>query len=115
MHSQPFFLQGVFAFTGQGYTAPTALGDLGYTVPSDRRSQLIYFRAGNSSAELIYIQLLRDGNVMRLFPVGAKADVHVQLAVVEDLFGATELTVQVAVPANVSGTVVLDVGFLEIP
>lgn len=114
MNSQPRFLQGVFSFTGQGLEQPVPLGDVGYTVPADRRSQLIYFRAGNSSSELIYIQLLRDGKVMRLFPIGAKSDVHVQLAVVEDLFGATELALQIAAPKEVSGTVVIDIGLLEI-
>lgn len=115
MHSQPRFLQGVFQFTGQGLDQPVALdADLIYVVPPDRRAQLIYFRAGNTAPELVYITLLRNGQVMRLFPIGAKSDIHVQLAVVEDLFPPTRLDVQIAGPRDLSGTVVLDIGFLEI-
>lgn len=115
MKSQPHFLQGVYAFTGEGLDATLPLdGELTYVVPDDRRAQLIYFRAGNSSPELIYVLLLRDGAVLRLFPIGAKSHTHVQLAVVEDLFSATRLDVQIAAPAEVSGTLVLDIGFLEI-
>ena len=115
MHSQPHFLQGVFQFSGQGLDQPITLAaDLTYAVPTDRRAQLIYFRAGNSAPELVYITLLRDGAVMRLFPIGAKSDVHVQLSVVEDLFPATRLDIQIAAPHDLSGTIVLDIGFLEI-
>ncbi len=75
MEAAPRFLQGVFAFKGSGFDKPTALdGKLAYTVPSDKRAQLIYLRAGNSSAELIYLLLMRDGKPMRYFPVGAKVE-----------------------------------------
>jgi len=115
MNSQPRFLQGVYAFSGAGLETPTPIAaDLSYVVPADRRAQLIYFRAGNSSPELVYILLLRDGKVMRLFPVGAKSHVHVQLAVVEDLFAATQLDLRIAAHAEVSGSLVLDIGLLEI-
>lgn len=78
MNSQPRFLQGAFSFEGRGLTEPVALdGGLAYTVPSDRRAQLVYFRGGNSSAELIYALLARDGEPMRYFPIGARAACHV--------------------------------------
>ena len=113
MNSQPRFLQGVFSFTGQGFEHPVVLdGDLVYDVPSDRRAQLIYFRAGNSSPELVYLSLIRNDKVMRLFPIGAKSDVHVTLAVVEDLFPPTELEVWVGAPVDLNGTIVLEIGFL---
>jgi assimilatory nitrate reductase catalytic subunit len=51
---------------------------------------------------------------MRLFPVGARASVHVPLAVVEDIFPESRLEVLVAAPEGVSGTVVIDVGILEV-
>lgn len=115
MNSQPRFLQGVYSFTGAGLDTPTPIAaDLSYSVPADRRAQLIYFRAGNSAPELVYVMLLRDGKVMRLFPVGAKSHTHVQLAVVEDLFAATQLELRIAAPVDVSGSLVLDIGFLEI-
>lgn len=44
-HELPRFLQGAFEFEGRGLTEPTPLdGGLSYTVPSDRRGQLAYFR-----------------------------------------------------------------------
>jgi hypothetical protein len=59
--SIPKFLNGVFSFVGAGYEKPTLLsGKLTYSVPPDRRTQLIYFRAGNSSDEMIYLIMMRD-------------------------------------------------------
>ena len=111
----PKFLQGVFSFTGEGLDRPVPLGACpGYAAPADKRAQLIYFRAGNSCDELISLSLMRDGKVMRLFPIGAKADSHVSLAVVEDLEPETKLEVLVAAPAGTTGMVVLDVGLMEI-
>lgn len=115
MDSVPRFLQGVFPFTGQGFgTAVPLSPDLAYTVPADKRTQLIYLRAGNSTDELVTLVLMRDGKRMRYFPLGAKSTAHVSLAVVEDLFPETRLEVAVAAPEGVTGTVVLDVGLMEI-
>ena len=112
--SVPKFINGVFPFTGRGYKQPVPLELPGYVVPADKRAQLIYFRAGNSSSELIYLSLLRNSNVMRYFPVGAKSSEHVSLAVVEDLGPETKLEVMVGAAQGSAGVVVLDVGLLEI-
>ncbi len=115
MYSKPTLLQGVYAFEGRGLHNPYPLsGDLTYTVPVGKRSQLVYFRAGNSSAELIYVTLMRDGSPMRLFPIGARGDVHVALAVVEDLMSGTKLEAYLAAPEGVAGSVVLDIGMVEV-
>ncbi len=115
MEARPKFVQGIFPFHGTGLAEPALLGaEAVYSVPPDRRSQLIYFRAGNSTAELICLTLFRDGKLMRHFPIGAKADSHVSLAVVEDLEPDTRLEVHVSAPAGVSGAVVLDLGLLEV-
>ena len=51
--STPKFLNGVFTFVGAGYENPSLLsGTLTYSVPPDKRTQLIYFRGGNSSDEM---------------------------------------------------------------
>ena len=43
MEAAPRFLQGVFPFTGGGLDKPAPLdGKLAYTVPPDKRAQLIY-------------------------------------------------------------------------
>ena len=115
METTPRFLQGVFAFTGHGLDHFGPVGDgLTYAVPADKRSQLIYMRAGNSSSGLIVLVLLRDGKPMRYFPVGAKADTHVSLAVVEDLEPDTKIELVIGAAAGEGGMVVVDVGLLEI-
>ncbi len=115
MYSKPQFLQGVYPFQGQGLTNPSLLSsDLNYTVPVGKRTQFVYFRAGNSAAEMVYVVLMRDGSPMRFFPIGAKSDVHVALAVVEDMTSGTKLETYVASPEGVSGQVVLDIGLVEI-
>jgi hypothetical protein len=110
--SIPKFL---FSFVGAGYEKPTLLnGKLTYLVPPDKRTQLIYFRAGNSSDEMIYVVIMRDGVPMRYFAVGARAGTHVPLAVVEDLSPETKLEVFLGAPAGATGYVVIDIGLVEI-
>jgi len=114
METTPHFMTGVFALTGQGLDAPAAIAGLSYRIPADKRAQPIYFRAGNSCGEMIALHLLKDGNPMRTFPVGAKGAMHVPLAVVEDIMPDSVLTLAVAAPAGASGHVVLDIGLIEI-
>jgi hypothetical protein len=115
MLEKPVFLQGLFEVVGYGLTLPGSLNPgLHYKVPLDRRAQLVYFRAGNPSSELIYVLLLRNGKPMRYFPVGAKASTHIELAVVEDLEPDTELEVLMAAPKDFKVSVVLDIGLVEI-
>ena len=115
MHTVPRFLQGIFAFDGEGFAKPGLVDDsLRYLVPAGVVSQPLYFRGGNSTEELICVVLVRDGRPMRYFPIGAKADVHVPLRVVEDLDGGTTLELQIAAPEGLSGTVVIDLGLVEV-
>src|ERR1700733_4948498 len=115
MEPPPVFLQGVSPFRGGVLDKPMPLdGKLAYTVPPDKRAQLIYLRAGNSSAELVYLLLTRDGKPMRYFPIGAKSGAHVALVVTEDIFPDTKLDVLLAAPPGASGDLVIDIGLLEI-
>jgi hypothetical protein len=110
----PRFLNGAYGYVGDGYDTPKLLdAALVYSVPPDKRAQLIYLRAGNSSAEMVFLALMQNGKTMRLFPVGAKASTHVPLAVVEDLEPDTVIEVFVGAPGGVSGTLV-DIGLIEI-
>jgi hypothetical protein len=43
---------------------------------------------------MIYVVIMRDGVPMRYFAVGARAGMHVSLAVVEDLDPATKLAAE---------------------
>ncbi|HEX4446919.1 MAG TPA: molybdopterin oxidoreductase [Polyangiaceae bacterium] len=115
MNSTPRFIHGVFSFEGKGLDSPQDLGpSTRYVVPADRRAQLIYMRGGNSADDLIYLVLTRDGKPLRYFPIGAKSSVHIPLAVVEDIVPDSKLAVLLAAPKGASGTVVIDVGLLEV-
>ena len=115
MNPTPRFIFGVFPFEGRGLELPASLGSKAtYAVPPDKRAQFIYFRAGNSLDELVYVVLMRDGKPMRYFPIGAKAVLHVSLAVVEDIFPESKLEVWLAAPKSTAGSLVLDVGLLEL-
>ena len=57
---------------------------------------------------------MKDGTPMRYFPVGAKNALHVSLAVVEDIAPETKLQVFFAAPSAVQGSLVIDIGLLEI-
>jgi hypothetical protein len=115
VHSTPRFLQGAFAFEGKGLDQPVPIdGALGYVVPDGVVAQAVYVRAGNSADELICLILVRDGRPMRYFPIGAKSDVHVPLRVVEDLDSGTAVELHLAAPVGVTGTVIVDLGLVEV-
>ena len=112
---RPRFIQGVFKFEGAGLGMPVRLGSgASYKVPADKRAQIVYMRAGNSIDELICLTLLRDGQAMRYFPVGARQSVHVPLAVNEDVFPESQLEITLAAPKGSAGMVVIDLGLLEV-
>jgi len=112
---KPAFIQGLFACEGRGLDKPGSLDPpVIYDVPADKRAQTIYFRAGNASAEMIYLVLTNGGRPMRYFPVGAKGAIHVPLAVVEDISPGSKVEVMLAAPDGLKCAVLLDVGFLEI-
>ncbi|MGI9022335.1 MAG: molybdopterin oxidoreductase [Acidimicrobiales bacterium] len=113
--SRPRFLQGVHPFKGLGLDKPFPIDlALTYVVPQGWEAQAVYFRAGNSSDELVIVMLVRDGVPMRLFPVGAKDSVHVSLRIVEDLTSDTCVEVQLAAPVSTSGWIVVDLGLMEV-
>jgi assimilatory nitrate reductase catalytic subunit len=113
--STPRFLQGVFPITGEGLAKPGPIDPaLKYTVPNGQSAQALYFRGGNSTAELVYVLLLRDGEPVRWFPIAAKGDVHVPLRVVEDLPGGTVVELHAAAPEGVAGELVVDLGMVEV-
>ena len=115
MHSTPRFLQGVFPFEGKGLERPAPLDPaLVYLVPDGAVAQAVYFRGGNASAELICAVLVRDGMPMRYFPIGARADVHVPLRVVEDLGPGVAVELWLAAPEGLTGTVIVDFGLVEV-
>jgi hypothetical protein len=115
MISKPVFLQGIYEFMGSGADKPALVApNLTYAVPPGVTTQPLYFRGGNATDELVTVVLARDGLPMRYFPIGAKGAVHVQLAVVEDLEEGTVLELQVAAPDGLTGTVVDDLGLVEV-
>jgi hypothetical protein len=115
MLEQPAFIQGVFTATGRGLDVPIPLSPPAtYTVPADKRAHTVYFRAGSPVDDLIAIALMRNGQLMRLFPIGAKQAIHIALAVLDDLEPGTKMELRLAAPAGLAVTVVVDVGFIEV-
>jgi hypothetical protein len=113
--STPRFLQGVFEFEGKGLDEPFLLDKaLSYVVPPGSNTQPVYFRGGNSTKQMISVILVRDGTPMRYFPIGAKGATHVSLRVVEDLLADTVIELFLAAPKGLSGTVIVDLGLVEI-
>ena len=109
------FLQGVFPFVGRGVFDLGPLNDaLSYTVPQGRTAEVVYFRAGNLSDDLLYLTLSVNGESIRYFPVGPKADFHVPLAIIEAYPAGSRFDVCLAAPRGLSGTVVVDVGLVEV-
>jgi len=115
MNETPQFIQGVFGFRGAGLTKPAALEPPArHKVPFDKRAQLIYLRAGNPTDELVCLTLMRGKQPMRLFPIGAKSSLHVQLAIVEDIDPESELELCIQAPEELQGSLVVDMGLMEI-
>jgi assimilatory nitrate reductase catalytic subunit len=115
VHTTPKFLQGIYPFEGHGLAKPVLLDpQLRYVVPAGVITQPVYFRGGNTSTELVAVVLIRDGVPMRYFPIGAKADVHVPLRVVEDLDSGTVIELHLAAPEGVTGSIVIDLGLVEV-
>src|SRR6266704_2584052 len=82
--STPRFLQGIYPFAGRGIFEIAPLhDDLTYVVPEDAGAEIAYVRAGNASDDLIYLALSANERPLRYFPLGPKADSHVELAIVE--------------------------------
>jgi assimilatory nitrate reductase catalytic subunit len=104
-----------FAFRGHGRADPVPLGgELRHVVPDETVAQLVYLRGRNDSGGLIYVVLVRDGNAMRHFPIAAGGEVHVPLRVVEDLPGGAVVELHIAAPEGLVGTVVIDLGLVEV-
>lgn len=115
MEPKPTFIQGSYQFKGQGIDDPVTLFGASYSVPKNRSAQLVYFRAGQSAPDTINLILYRNDDVMRMFPLGIKSAMHFPLAIQEKIEGGTELSLKVAANPGLSGSVFVDLGFLEHP
>jgi len=115
MSSRARFLQGIFDFDGRGMHQPFLLDPrLTYTVPVGSEAQFVYFRGGNTSAELACAIVMRDGEPLRYFPIGARSSTHIALRVVEDLLAETRIELHLAAPNGAAGQIVIDLGLMEI-
>jgi assimilatory nitrate reductase catalytic subunit len=115
VHATPRFLQAIREFKGSGLDEYEPFAPpLTYTVPEGAHAQCVYFRGGNSCDELVCVVLTRDGEPMRLFPIGAQSSIHVPLRIVEDLLTETRLELHLSAPEGASGAVVVDLGLLEL-
>ncbi len=109
----PRFLQGTFNFKGRGLDEPIPLDGLSYEVPENAESKVVYFRAGNSSDDVVNLVLLRDGETMRMFPLGMKSSIHFPMAIQESLPPHTKLQIVLKAAAGLPGSVFIDIGLME--
>jgi len=107
----PVLLQTIATFEGRGLTNPTPL-DLRYRVPKGRTAGMLYFRAGSTVAGMVNISIMRDGKLMRYFPVAPNGSVHISLAIVEEISGGSLIEIYAA--GEGSGMIILDIGYLEV-
>lgn len=115
MSEVPRFIQGVYSFRGAGLAEFVPLQPAAsFKVPFDKRAQLIYLRAGNSSGELMVVALVRNKRPIRYFPIGAKGAIHVPLAIVEDIDPESEIELHAGAPEGIQPSVVIDLGLVEI-
>jgi hypothetical protein len=107
----PILLQTLATFEGRGLETPLPLG-LSYTVPRGCASGMFYFRAGSTVSGMVNVSVMRDGKLMRYFPVAPDSAIHVSLAIVEELPEGTKIDILAA--GEGSGTLILDIGYLEV-
>ena len=111
----PRFVQAIRPFLGKGLDEYLPFDPpLRYAVPEGASAQCVYFRGGNHSGSLVCLVLTCDDEPMRLFPIGAEDAIHVPLRITEDLLSDRVLELHVAAPVGVEGTVVVDLGILEV-
>ena len=104
-------LQKITEIEGNGLDSPEAL-DLTYIVPQGATAGVQYVRAGNASAGMVNVTLLKNGQPMRYVPVAAGGSIHVPLAIVDDLRPGTGIEVVAA--GQGAGTIIVDVGITEV-
>ena len=104
-------LQTITECEGRGLDSPSPL-NLEYTVPQGSTAGLQYVRLGTTSDGMVNVTVLRDGKTMRYFPVAGGNSIHVQLAIVDQLEAGEHIEVNAA--AQETGTLILDIGILEV-
>jgi len=104
-------LQTVTDTEGECVDSPQDL-NLTHRVSQGCTAGVQYVRVGNTTEGMIDISVHEDGKRMRYVPVGAGGAIHEPLAIVDELQPGTEIPTAAA--AEESGTMILDVGILEI-
>ena len=107
-------LQGVFDFPATGLKAPQLLSPrLRYVVPPHSVAGIRFVRLGVTCESMVCISTVVNGMPHRLFPIAPNSAAHIPFAIVEPLVAGSEVEIHVA--SDKAGTVVIDVGCLEMP
>ncbi len=111
----PRFLHGVYPFVGRGVYELSPLSDsLSFTVPQHRTVETPYVRAGNSSDDLIYLAISANGSPVHYYPLGPRSDIDIAPSIGETHSAGTRLDICFAAPRGLAGSVIVDVGLVEI-
>ena len=108
------FLQGVYPFAGRGvFDLGPLHDDLCYTVPPGAAAEVVYVRAGNLSDDILYLALSVNGSPHPLLPGRAEGGLSRPPRHRRDLPAGSRIEVCLAAPRGLTGTIVVDVGIVE--
>ncbi len=111
---RPILLQGVFDFEATGFKTPQLLSPkLRYIVPVGHVAGIRFVRVGAMCDKMVCLSTVVNGMPHRLIPVAANAAMHVPFAIVETIPAGSEIEIHIA--SDAPGTVVVDVGVLQMP
>lgn len=111
---RPVFLRGIYEFPATGLKNLGLLSPkLRYVVPPGRVLGIRYVRVGASCDKMVCLATVVNGDIHRLVPLAPNSAMHVPFAIVEPLVAGSEVEIHIA--SDAPGTVIVDVGFLEMP
>jgi RNA polymerase sigma factor (sigma-70 family) len=111
---RPVLMQGIFDFPATGLKTPQLLSPrLRYVVPAGSVAGIRFVRIGVTCDALVCVSTVVNGMTHRLLPVAPNSASHIPFAIVEPIVAGSEIEIHVA--SDKPGTVVIDVGCLEMP
>jgi RNA polymerase sigma factor (sigma-70 family) len=111
---RPVLLQGTFDFPTTGLRTPQLLSTkLRYVVPIGAIAGIRYLRAGSICEKMVCLSTVVNGMPHRLIPIAPNATAYVPFAIVDALPAGSEIEIHIA--SEAPGTVIVDVGCLQMP
>ena len=111
---RPVLLQGTFDFAATGLKTPDLLSPkMTYTVPPGCVAGVRYVRVGTVCDQMVVVSTVVNGLQHRLIPVASNSTAYSPFAIVEPIVAGSQVEIWVA--SEAPGTLVVDVGILQMP